>query len=219
MARAAARRSNCMANLKQIGLAIQGFHEVRRVLPRYRLCPAPWQGGTDLYCMQLVDPTQNTGPNETWWAPYDSRVPPTGTPLPDFDPSRCMLAPYIENSMGVFQCPEGRDLDPTSDTYGETFQVSYAMSKVIGGPNGMKLDAVATGNGTTKVMLAWDHNFTPGCSDNGGVPVMPFTASTAQPHYPVARHQDTFNVLFCDGHVHSLAQEDLQVDWFYAQPN
>jgi prepilin-type N-terminal cleavage/methylation domain-containing protein/prepilin-type processing-associated H-X9-DG protein len=216
-ARASARRSSCVSNLKQIGVAMSTFHEVKKTLPWYRLCPAPWMNGADLYCQQVQDATMSTGPNEIWWAPYDSRVPPTSPPLSDFDPTHYTLAPFLEASTGVFLCPDGFDHALGSPTLGVMYQISYAMSKIVGGPNGMKLATISSGNGTSKVMLAWDHDNTPGCSANGGVPVYPFNDVTAQPHYPIARHLGVFNVLYCDGHVVNMEQEDLQLNQFYAQ--
>ena len=112
----------------------------------------------------------------------------------------------------------GQDLDPTSPTYGLTYQISYAMSKVIGGPNGMRLGTISEGSGTSKVMLAWEHDNQPGCSDTGGIPVYPFTSDVAQHHYPVARHEGVFHIVFCDGHVVPLGQEDLAWQGFYATP-
>ncbi len=216
-ARSAARRSNCTSNLKQIGLAMQSFHDVKRALPRYRLCPAPWMNGADVYCQQLTSPGAYTGPNEIWSAPYDSRVAPTDAPLPDFNAQRFLLAPFLAATTGVFQCPDGFDRTPGSATYGATYQVSYAMSKIIGGPSGMKLGTISAGNGTSKVLLAWDHDNTPGCSDDVGAPVFPYTNADAQPHYPVGRHQGVFMVLYCDGHITGMEQEDLQQTFFYAK--
>ena len=91
-ARAAARSVECQNNLKQIGAALQHFHDARGRFPHYRLCPAPWQGGADPYCEQLTSPTIVTSANEVWWAPYDNTVARTDTPSAGFDPSRAALA-------------------------------------------------------------------------------------------------------------------------------
>jgi len=215
--RSAARRVTCTSNLRQIGVALLSFHDVRQKLPRYRLCPAPWMNGADVSCQQLTSPAQYTGPNEIWWAPYDSPVAPTDAPLPDFNARRFLLAPFLESVAGAFKCPEGFDRTPGSATFGAAYQVSYALSKIIGGPSGMKLGTISNGNGTSKVLLAWDHDNTPGCSNDAGAQVFPYTDADAQPHYPVGRHQGAFMVLYCDGHVVGMAQEELQQSYFYAE--
>lgn len=214
--RAAADRMQCANNLHQIGVAIHVYHDSYGVLPRYRQCPAPWKGGTDCNCETLTSPTTYTGPDETWWAPYDNRVAPTDEPLPDFDPSRCFLWPYIEGNKKIFQCPEGIDL-----ATGKPFQVSYGMNYVTKGPGGLKLTDVINGNGSSNVITVWDHGRTPGCANSKIAaprgPWQPYLDPSDFTHYPQQRHGGVFNVLFCDGHVLGMRQSELFDSLFYAR--
>jgi prepilin-type N-terminal cleavage/methylation domain-containing protein/prepilin-type processing-associated H-X9-DG protein len=213
--RAAADRVACSSNLHQIGVALHMYHQDNGKLPWYRNCPAPWHAGTDVRCDTLTSPTLYTGPNETWWAPYDNRPGSTPTHVLDENFQKGSLWSYIEQNIKLFQCPVG--LDPLS---GEHYQVSYAMSYITGGPTGRSLGEITNGNGTSNVMIVWDHARTPGCA-NSNIPAprgpwKPYTGAAAATHYP-PRHGGLFNVLFCDGHVVPMKQEDITDELFYVR--
>jgi prepilin-type N-terminal cleavage/methylation domain-containing protein/prepilin-type processing-associated H-X9-DG protein len=220
--RSAAARIQCANNLHQIGLAIHNYESALGVIPRYRQCDTT-SGKYDANCFALISATIWTGPGEVWWAPYDNRPSPStpthaqGGPNPDNSYSNGgypagLLWPYIEGNQKVFKCPNG--FDPTT---GLAYQCSYGMNYTSGGPNGKRLVQLTNGNGTSNILIVWDHGKTPGCADSthAATPAnprgpWPFPDTTnPRTHYPDERHTNAFNVLYCDGHTAPMTEAAL----------
>ena len=187
-ARENARRTSCISNLKQMGLAIAMYRtDYDGINPRHRMCP---DTPADPFCAG-ASPTTTTGPNEVWWAPYDNSVAPDATTLTsNYHDGFLML--YIKSTQ-VFKCPSATE-----------WQVGYAMSYISDGPMG-KNEAAVVNPGA---LYVWDHARTPGCADTRVLPhaavdpwlPFPIASDTAHTHYPF-RHSDGFVGLRVDGGV------------------
>lgn len=212
-AREKARQTQCLSNLKQIGVALTMYRENYDCINcRHRFCP----DNADTTCASSM-PTANTGVNETWWAPYDNSVssePPNPSAIVyATDTKRGFLQPYVRN-VDIFKCPD----------YPKG-QVGYAMSYIVNGPNG-KPDSYVV---NPTVNWVWDHAKTPGCADTQNPSPMPLdflhrdwfpesvddTPAVGHTHYPL-RHQGGFNVLRYDGSAKWRKPSDLKNTDFYA---
>ena len=214
--RSAANRIKCLNNLHQIALALHSYQDIAGQFPIGRQCPD--LGGN---CALLASPFDSSGPNEIWWAPFDNRPGATLTqPLDDNIP-RGLIGPHVENNLAVFRCPDGLDLRPGSPTRGNPLQNSYALNGVSGGPVGRSLGQITNGNGTTNVMLVWDHGGIPSCGftmpSGITVPAPPYVNPDDPIHYPIRRHTGVFQVAFCDGSARAVRQADLKDADFYAE--
>jgi prepilin-type N-terminal cleavage/methylation domain-containing protein len=194
-ARENARRTSCISNLKQMGVAIAMYREdYDGINPRHRSCP---DKVGDTACFNVFPATAVTGPNEVWWAPFANSTVAADLELaPEAQMARPnykegFLQPYLK-SVQVFRCPSASN-----------WQVGYAMSYVTAGPMG-KRDSEVTNPG---VLFVWDHARTPGCADTTshatdapwGVFPVPLDAPNYT-HYPI-RHLEGFNALRYDGGV------------------
>ncbi len=237
--REAANRTQCMNNMRQFGIAAHNYADVNGTINPPRYCPSYkhsslfGQPMPDPYCDyapetghpewdNLAYPT-HVGDDELWWAPFDDRPGTTPThALSDYVPNS-ILFPYIEQNRKIFQCPSGLDVMGIFGGVGDPFQVGYAWNSVY--PRGLRdqsLAKISNGNGTSQVILAWEHDNTPICffqpnalSPQIKIPIPPTSGNHPEIHYPY-RHGNTCNFLFCDGHVVPLTvnETDLQ-DWMF----
>ena len=214
-AREKARSTACLSNQKQIGTALAMYRQdYDQVNSRYRLCPDTI---ADPLCAK-ASPTVSSGPNEMWWAPYDTNLGAEPTPLPvSYDGIKAgFLQPYVKNQQ-VFRCP----------SYPQG-QVGYAMSYIYNGPMG-QADAFII---NPVVYFVWDHKKTPGCANTGTTVPVPLDADGTyhrgpfpvqeditplksaiipNTHYP-ARHSDGFNGLRYDGSAKFRKYSGLNTD-------
>lgn len=199
LAREKARRTSCIGNHRQIGIALAMYRsDYDEVNSRYRFCDT--SGGVDALCTNLKTATAFTGPLETWWAPYDASLPGGAEPtvaLPNAYTGlkAGFLQPYVRNQQ-IFRCPDY--------TKG---QVGFAMSYIVNGPMGQP-DAFVSNQ---SVYFVWDHSRTPGCANTGTATPespnqpgnrgpFPLKQDTAHTHYP-GRHTEGFIGLRYDGSV------------------
>ena len=206
-AKAKGQQSGCINNLKQTGIAYTMYRDDNNdVNCPQRLCP---DTPNDPYGLSSPVPSSTsagnpapTGPNETWWAPYDPYQVPDGTPGATYKIG--LLSHFLggTNNVTIFKCP-----------IESQWQCSYAMNYSTGSAAGQR-DSFVTQ--TSDRLVAWDHRRTPGCSDSRistppRPPSLPFVgASASETHYP-SRHNGSLDGLFYDDHVQAIKPVNLSV--------
>ncbi|MDY0165876.1 MAG: DUF1559 domain-containing protein [Thermoguttaceae bacterium] len=179
-AREAARRAQCINNMKQIGLALHNYHDAYRCFP-----PAfiPDEDGRPMHSWRvLILPFLEEQPlyeqyrfDEPWDSPHNRA-------LADLMPS-------------IYRCP--------SDRIDDRVTTSYAM--VVGpnafstGPGARRVDEFADGLSFTLAVVEMV---------GAGINWMePRDWDTTGPDGPQSYHPGVFNVLHADGSVRSMAEQ------------
>jgi prepilin-type N-terminal cleavage/methylation domain-containing protein/prepilin-type processing-associated H-X9-DG protein len=206
-AKAKARQITCLNSLKETGIAYTMYRSDNKDIncPQ-RLCP---DTPDDPYGLSSPVPSGSgpntpppTGPNETWWAPYDPTQVPDGTPGAGY--RNGLLSPFLgtTNSATIFKCPIAKQ-----------WQCGFAMNYSTGSPAGQRDSSVTQ---SSVRLIVWDHCRTPGCSDSRisappRPPYLPFVSGSASAtHYP-PRHNGRLNGLFYDAHAQALRPRDLSL--------
>jgi prepilin-type N-terminal cleavage/methylation domain-containing protein/prepilin-type processing-associated H-X9-DG protein len=206
-AKARAQQTTCINNLRQTGLAHAMYRSDNNdVNCPQRLCPDtpddPYGLSSPVPSGTSANNPPPTGPNETWWSPYDPAQVPDGQPGAGF--KNGLLSPFLgkTNNVTIFKCPIEKQ-----------WQCGFAMNYSTGSPAGQRDSFVTL---TSELLIAWDHRRTPGCSDSRistppRPPYLPFVGGSAsETHYPT-RHNGRINGLFYDVHVQALNPGNLSV--------
>jgi prepilin-type N-terminal cleavage/methylation domain-containing protein/prepilin-type processing-associated H-X9-DG protein len=205
-AKAKAKQITCLNNLKQTGLAYAMYRsENSDVNCPQRLCPDtpddPYGLSSPVPSGTSANTPPPTGPNETWWSPYDPTQVPDGIPGGGYKDGLLSSILGRTNNVVIFKCP----IEPK-------WQCGYAMNYSTGSPAGQRDGSVTQ---SSIRLVAWDHRRTPGCSDSRVTapprpPFLPFIGASSETHYP-PRHNGRLNGLFYDSHVQAMKPSELTV--------
>jgi prepilin-type N-terminal cleavage/methylation domain-containing protein/prepilin-type processing-associated H-X9-DG protein len=209
LAKAKAQQTTCLNDLKQADLAYTMYRSDNNdVNCPQRFCPdtpndpygllPPLPSGTS------AGSPPPTGPNETWWAPYDPyQVYQVSEGTHGVTYKDGLLSSFLgtTNHITIFKC----SIKPQ-------WQCVYAMNYSTGSTNDQR---DSFGTQTSERLVTWDHRRTPGCSDSRisttpRPPFLPFIGTASETHY-LPRHNGRLNGLFYDTHVQAMRAINLSV--------
>jgi len=192
------RRASCASNLRQIGLGLaQYVQDNDEILPSDRMCENP-----DFYdlgsCSEWMDVIQPYTKNEQMF--------------------NCPSAPQANNHrFGPYAQYGNFSMNHTYYNGGDNYTApmsDYQTSGRQGAVHSAQIEAVATtvwivesGVDTgypTPLDFSWEASGPPAITNNNGTVYL-----GAGGGGPVARHLDTANVLYCDGHVKAAKLSSL----------
>ncbi len=189
-ARENARRTSCSSNLKQIGLAwIQYNQDYDEKIMRFSNGVS---GGS----------ATTTAPAVFWWGRWDGTT---------YNANSGLLQPYMKSDQ-VRVCPSFT-ATPTNAWEGATgyaYNVATLARTTYGGPPSYAPTAVAISlaaiEDTAKTVAFADGAQLSFGADLSVIPSTNISAPSSAGEYPNfhARHLETGNVLFCDGHVKAM---------------
>ena len=188
-AREAARRSSCSSNLKQIGISMMQYaqeYDEHTVPHHYSV------GGKDILWMDLLQPYLKSA--QLFNCPSDAGAPYNPADSVNYPGSYAISTAYYDGVAGT---------SPTTQTNNNHI-VNLSQ---LQDPSGTISVFDGKGSGYGNYEFYFKSTDVPSLTVSGSP--LQITGGSSGGSNPTARHLDTANILFCDGHVKSMRLEQL----------